>query len=91
LILATGLHLLVAIGGMAAPHYARTMLLLGIIMMLIFAHVSFAPTRKLQRSVAAQDWPAGGAALAQIRKLIGINLILGLVTIAVVFVGRAIG
>jgi uncharacterized membrane protein len=60
-------------------------------MMLIFAHVFFAPTRKLQRAVAAQDWKAGGAALGQIRMLIGINLIIGLVTIAVVFAGRALG
>jgi len=31
-----------------------------------------------------------GAALGQIRKLIGINLSLGLLTIAVVFIGRAL-
>ena len=91
LILLTGLHMLMAFGGMAAPHYAMTMLVLGVVMMLIFAHVYFAPTKKLKRAVAAQDWKAGGAALGQIRKLIGINLILGLVTIAVVFLGRALG
>ena len=60
-------------------------------MMLIFAHVFFAPYRKLKRAVAQQDWKAGGAALAQIRKLIGINLSLRLLTIVVVFVGRARG
>ena len=30
-----------------------------------------------------QDWPAGGAAMAQIRTLVMVNLFLGLVTIAV--------
>jgi uncharacterized membrane protein len=59
-------------------------------MMLIFAHVFFAPFKKLKRAVAEQNWKAGGAALAQIRMLIGINLSLGLLTIAVVFVGRAL-
>ena len=89
LILLTGLHMLMVFGGLAAPHYAMTMLVLGVVMMAIFAHVFFAPYGRLKRAVAAQDWKAGGAALGQIRKLIGINLSLGLLTIAVVFLGRA--
>jgi len=90
LILVSGLYMLMLLGA-AAPHYALTMLVLGVVMMLIFAHVFFGPTKKLKRAVAAQDWKAGGAALGLIRKLIGINLIIGLVTIAVVFAGRALG
>jgi uncharacterized membrane protein len=89
LILLTGLHMLMVFGGLAAPHYAMTMLVLGVVMMAIFAHVFFAPYGRLKRAVAAQDWKAGGAALGQIRRLIGINLSLGLLTIAVVFLGRA--
>jgi uncharacterized membrane protein len=88
LILLSGLHMLMVFGGIAAPHYTLTMLALGIIMMLIFGHVFFSPYKKLKRAVASQDWKAGGAALAQIRLLIGINLSLGLLTIAVVFLGR---
>ncbi len=88
LILATGLHMLVAFGGASAPLYALAMLGLGVAMMLIFAHVFFSPYKKLKRAVGEQDWKAGGAALGQIRKLIGINLSLGLLTIAVVFIGR---
>jgi len=34
-------------------------------------------------AVAAEDWPAGAAALGQIRKLVGINLIVGLVLVAI--------
>jgi uncharacterized membrane protein len=90
LILLTGLHMLMKLGGAEAPHYALTMLALGVTMMLIFAHVFFAPFKKLKRAVVEQNWKAGGAALAQIRMLIGINLSLGLLTIAVVFVGRAL-
>jgi uncharacterized membrane protein len=90
LILATGLHMLMKLGGVAAPHYMLTMLVLGVAMMAIFAHVFFAPYGRLRRAVAAQDWKAGGAALGQIRRLIGINLSLGLVTIAAVFLGRAL-
>jgi len=87
----SGLDMLMRLGGAAAPHYALTMLVLGVAMMLIYAHVFFAPYKKLKQAVGRQDWKAGGAALAQIRRLIGINLTLGLVTIAVVFVGRALG
>jgi len=91
LILLSGLDMLMRLGGAAAPHYALTMLVLGVAMMLIYAHVFFAPYKKLKQAVGRQDWKAGVAALAQIRRLIGINLTLGLVTIAVVFVGRALG
>jgi uncharacterized membrane protein len=90
LILASGLHMLMVSGGASAPHYVFTMLALGVVMMAIFAHVFFAPYGRLKHAVAAQDWKAGGAALGQIRMLIGINLSLGLLTIAVVFLGRAL-
>jgi uncharacterized membrane protein len=90
LILLSGLHMLMKLGGAEAPHYTLTMLVLGVVMMLIFVHVFFAPYKKLKRAVAEQDWKAGGAALGQIRRLIGINLSLGLLTIGVVFVGRAL-
>ncbi len=80
--------MLMAFGGLAAPLYALAMLVLGLVMMLIYAVVFFSPYQKLKRAVAEQNWKAGGAALGQIRQLIGINLSLGLLTIAVVFVGR---
>ena len=87
-ILLTGLALLMKMGGM--PHYALAMLVLGVAMMLIFTHVFFSPYKKLKRAVGEQDWQASAAALAQIRMSIGINLSLGLLTIAVVFIGRGL-
>lgn len=90
LILGSGLYMLMAIGGASAPLYVLAMLVLGVVMMLIFAHVFFAAYKKLKRAVAEQAWPAGGAALAQIRMLIGINLSIGLLTIAVAILGRAL-
>jgi uncharacterized membrane protein len=88
LILLTGLHMLMVLGGMAAPLYALAMMVIGVAMMAIYLHVFFAPYQRLKRAVAQQDWKAGGAALGQIRMLIGINLSLGLLTIVVVFLGR---
>lgn len=90
LILASGLAMMAWLGGANAPLYAWVMLLIGIGMMLIFAHVYFAAFRRLERAVAAGDWKAGGAALGQIRKLVGLNLVLGLVTITVATAGKVL-
>jgi uncharacterized membrane protein len=87
-ILLTGLHLLVVFGGLGASLYALAMLVLGLVMMAIYVVVFFSPYQKLKRAVAEQNWKAGGAALGQIRQLIGLNLSLGLLTIAIVFLGR---
>jgi uncharacterized membrane protein len=89
-ILATGFGIIFgAFGGMAnVGAYVHAMLALGILMMLIFFHVFFAPYGRLKRAVAAQDWPAGGKALAQIRMLVGINTLIGLVTVAVASGGK---
>jgi uncharacterized membrane protein len=79
LILVSGLHMMALLG--KPPAYVLVMFGLGIVMMLVFAHVFFAPYQRLKRAVAAQDWQAGGAALGKIRSLVGFNLILGLLTI----------
>jgi uncharacterized membrane protein len=52
-------------------------------MIAIFLHVYFAPYRRLRRLTAAGDMAGAGRALAQIRRLVGVNLILGIVTIVV--------
>jgi uncharacterized membrane protein len=78
-------------GGLSGARvHVHLMQAIGIVMILIYLHVFFAPYGRLKRAVAAQDWPAGGKALGQIRLLIGINLILGLVTIAIAAAGRYI-
>lgn len=63
--------------------YIHIMQAVGIVMMLIFLHVFFAPYRRLERALAAADFETAAKALNQIRVLIAINLILGLVTIVV--------
>lgn len=88
-ILGSGLFMMAQVG--KPPMYVSAMFGLGIVMMLLFAHVFFAPFRRLKRAVAAQDWQAGGAALGQIRMLIGINLSLGLLTILVGSLGVLLG
>lgn len=81
LILASGLYMMANLG--EPPAFVLAMFALGVVMMLIAAHIFFAPLRRLRRAVAQQDWKAGAAALGQIRKLIGTNLVLGLVTLSI--------
>ena len=89
-LLASGLAMVfVEFGGFAGTSpYVRAMMTLGIIMILIFAHVYFAPWQRFQRAVAASDWPGAGKAIEQIRRMVGINLILGLLTAIVGASGR---
>jgi uncharacterized membrane protein len=61
---------------------------LGMFMVLIFGHIRFALYKRLQRAVAAQDWPAGGAALTSIRAWVSINLTIGTVIVVVTLIGE---
>lgn len=61
--------------------HVHVMQLTGVVMIGIYLHVFFAPYRGLRRAIAAGDFPAAGRHLGVIRRLIGINLILGLITI----------
>ena len=63
--------------------HVHIMQLTGIVMIVIYLHVFFAPYRGMNRAIAAGDFPAAGKHLAVIRRLIGINLVLGLITIVI--------
>ncbi len=66
-------------GGMArAGVHIHIMQGIGILMILLFMHVFFAPFRRLRRAVAAGDMPAAGHNLTQIRHIVLINLLLGM-------------
>lgn len=89
---ASGLHMMATAFGFArAPGYVWTMFGIATVMTVIFAYVYFVPFAQLGRAVAAQDWKSGGGALNRIRVLVGTNLILGLVTVAVAVVGGLLG
>ncbi|CAN7599905.1 MULTISPECIES: CopD family protein [unclassified Acidovorax] len=70
-------------GAFAMPLDWTIMATLGIVMMAIFGHIRFALFKRLQRAVAASDWPAGGQAMASIRQWVGVNLALGVVIVVV--------
>lgn len=90
LLLTTGYWMVFNVfGGMgAAPLYIHIMNGAGIIMILIFMHVFFAPYKRLKQAVIIEDWATGGSKLAQIRMLIAINTLLGLFISAIAGGGR---
>ena len=59
------------------------MTVIGIVMVAVFMHIRFALYPRLGRAVEASDGPAGGAAMAQIRRWVLINLGLGVLTVVV--------
>lgn len=63
--------------------YIHIMQATGIAMILIYLYVFFIAYQRMNRAIALRDYAAAGKQLAVIRKLIGINLILGLITITV--------
>ena len=86
LILASGFFMMGMMG--RVPLYVIVMTVIGLAMTAKFLYIYFVPFAGLKRAVAAAEWPAGGTALNSIRKLVGINLVLGLVNVAVAVLGR---
>lgn len=66
-----------------APRYVQVMMGLYVVMTALFIRIQALKFPELRTAVAAEDWPAGAAALGQIRKLVGINLIVGLLLVAI--------
>ena len=74
------------LGAISADVHA--MLLLGLVMMALFAYLYFGPYRRMRQAIAGERWPEAGRCLGQIRRIIAINLSLGLATIALGAGGR---
>jgi uncharacterized membrane protein len=60
----------------------------GLLMMALFLHLYFAPWRRLRRALDAGDHQTAAAQLDQIRRIVAINLVLGLITVAIGASGR---
>lgn len=87
-LLASGYAILLTQGFGTFGVHVHLMQSTGTIMMLLFAHLWFAPWRRMKRAVAASDWPAAGRHLDQVRLIVTINLWLGAFTVLVGAGGR---
>jgi uncharacterized membrane protein len=88
LLLATGIWMLSVTDMKLAPKGWHAMSGLGLLMCLIFAHIWFAPFRRLKTAVAAADWSAASQALGQIQPMVLTNFALGWVAVLAVVVWR---
>lgn len=65
------------------PLHVKLMSGLYLVMLSLFLRVQLLLLPPLRRAVEAEDWPAGGVALAAIRRMVGANLLVGLVLVAI--------
>ena len=76
-------------GGLAgAAPYVHAMATTGIIMMLLYLHLVFAPWRRFRAAVDGGALPEAAKSLNQIRIIVGINVLLGTLTLIVGGTGR---
>jgi uncharacterized membrane protein len=89
-LLASGYSMLfLRFGGFrTAPLHVNVMQLIGIIMMLLFLYLFFAPWRRFAYAVRRKAFSDAAAELAQIRRIVTMNLVLGLLTVIAGASGR---
>ncbi len=59
------------------------MTVLGLVMASIYGFIVAVPFPRARAAVASGAWETAGPALIQVRRLVGVNLVLGLVTLTV--------
>lgn len=72
----------------SSPLYVHGMFMLGGVMILVFLYLYHVPFRQLKEAVVIENWSRGGELLARIRKLVLLNLGLGLVVVSIAGAGR---
>lgn len=73
-----------------APIFVNVMMGLGILMMLIFGHLFFAPYKRLKQAVATGDDAMAVKSMAMIRVIMGVNLALGIIVVLDAMLGSFI-
>jgi uncharacterized membrane protein len=90
-VLLSGIGMILEGGGFRNAHLSvHVMFAIGLAMMALFLHIRLAPFRRLQSAVASSDWPVAARHLDLVRQLVTTNLVLGILTIAVATIGRAV-
>jgi uncharacterized membrane protein len=76
-------------GGFAgAGLYIHVMQVIGLVMIALFLHLFFVPWRGFSDAVEGKHFPEAAERLSQIRRIVAVNLALGLLTIVVGASGR---
>ncbi|MCR4304187.1 MAG: CopD family protein [Gallionella sp.] len=87
-LLVSGFYMIYLYGGIAhAGWHVHAMLATGLTMMAIYIYVYFGCYVPLSLNVSKQRWKEAGEMLGRIRKLIAVNLTLGLLIVCVAVIG----
>jgi uncharacterized membrane protein len=88
-LLGTGYAMVAFLGGFRGMGiHVHLMQATGILMMLLFFHLYFAPWKRFRRAVEQGALPEAARNLDQIRVIVATNLVLGLITVVVGATGR---
>ncbi|HSR63577.1 MAG TPA: CopD family protein, partial [Gammaproteobacteria bacterium] len=74
--------------GFSWPLFIWIMAVMAIVMILLFLHVYFAPWQRLNNALDKGDTAKAPAALETIRRIVTVNLILGMIVAVVASAGR---
>ncbi len=75
-------------GFATSPMYVHVMHLLGLIMMILFVFLYHRPWVRFRTHVKSENWGEAGGALNSIRRIVLINLILGVGLLVLTYAGR---
>ncbi len=87
-ILISGFWIFLVLWSGQANLYVHVMMGIGLLMVCIFCYIYFLPFRLMGLALEQRDFSSAGARMAVIRRLIGTNLVLGLITSTIAVVGR---
>jgi len=90
LLFASGVGMIMAAGGFRGLHWRiEAMMSIAIVMAAIYVYIRASVFRAMRRAVEESAWPVAAARLDTVRKLVTLNLVLGVVVFAVATIGRA--
>ena len=90
LLFVSGVAMILLAGGFRGVHWRiEAMMSIAIVMAGIYVYIRAFVFKALRRAVEESAWPVAAARLNTVRKLVSLNLALGVVVFAVATIGRA--
>jgi uncharacterized membrane protein len=90
LLFVTGVAMILSTGGFRGLHWRiEAMMSIAIVMAGIYVYIRASVFRALRRAVEESAWPVAAARLNTVRKLVMVNLVLGVIVFGVATIGRA--
>jgi uncharacterized membrane protein len=90
LLFVTGVAMILSAGGFRGLHWRiEAMMSIAIVMAAIYVYIRASVFKAMRRAVEESAWPVAAAQLNTVRKLVMVNLVLGVIVFGVATIGRA--